>query len=133
MPIGRRNIGKVLRVMRAKVRNGLAFTALKGSELYKEAVSRVTEPNYPVGPFPGPHSSAGEYPYRETGQGYESIDYAKGPDRAAFGIKGSRGKRGGGMHLIWLTGKGRLGPINIVQDNKPELRREFMAGADATR
>lgn len=142
MAIRRNNVERTVRIMRAKIRNGLTFSALRGAEIYKEEVAAQTHSTFPTGPFLPPHSSSGQYPDRETGQGHESIDYATHTSelKAAFGIKGQAGvgPRGrhripGGMHLIWLTGKGRLGPTNVVTDNRQELATEFVDGAKATR
>lgn len=142
MPISKNNVERAKRIMRAKIRNGLTFAALKGSELYQDAVAAKTHSTFPAGPFDPPHSSRGEFPDRETGQGHESIDYAIAEDgrKSAFGVKGKAGvgprgkhKIPGGMHLIWLTGKGRLGPVQILTEHTEEFASEFKAGAEATR
>lgn len=142
MPIKKDNVQRFKRIMRAKIRNGLSFAALRGAELYEEGVTEKTHPTYPRGPFKPPHSARGEFPDRETGQGQESIDWAvhDSGTKAAFGVKGvaGAGPKGkhripGGMHLIWLTRRGRKGPVDVVQDHRDDLASEFIQGAKATK
>lgn len=126
------------RYARAAANAGVQFVASRASQLYKEAVRAKTHDTFPVGPFDPPHSVPGEFPDRETGQGHDSIDWEanEGQLAAAFGVRGpttGEGPRGdhqqaGGMHLIWLTAKGRKGPEDIVSENRKELEAAFKLG-----
>ena len=142
MPIKSNNRERIQRIINAKIKNGLSFAALAGSEIYRDGVAEKTHATFPTGPFDPPHSRPGDFPDRETGQGHDSIEWAihDSGRKAAFGVQGKAGAgpRGdhqiaGGMHLIWLTRHGRKGPVDVVQDNREDLAREFIAGAEATR
>lgn len=131
------------RKVRAKLEAGLETAALRGEELYRAAVTEKVHPNAPVGPFFDEDSSApGEYPAARTFQGADSI--ASGLDartlRARFGVVGKGGagprvghKVAGGLHLIHLTTRGRLGPVEIIRDHRAEIARAFVQGARAVR
>lgn len=143
MPIVRNNRRIVERKIEAKVAAGLSFAAREGAERYRNAVKEKTHDTFPGGPFKPPHSSRGQYPDRETGQGHDNIAWELRSDKkaAAFGVKGQTGGIGpkkpthhiaGGMHLIWLTGAkhGRKGPKDIFDEHRGELLRQAREGAD---
>lgn len=140
MPLIKDNTRRVQSILRGRIAAGLSEAAKEGSAIYKAELKKNTHEEYPDGPFPGPFSVPGEYPYRQTGQGFESVDYARAKRRdrrAAFGVLGDAGagpktpyhKKPGGMHLIWLTARGRLGPIDVMMDNVSALVRKFMFAA----
>lgn len=144
MPIVRDNREAVRRKLLAKLAAGLAFAAREGADLYREAVKEKTHDTFPRGPFKPPHSSPGEFPDRETGQGHDNIHWELRSDHkaAAFGVKGTTHGAGpyppthkiaGGMHLIWLTGaKGRRkGPVDILTEHSTEIAREFVDGTES--
>ena len=72
-------------------------------------------------PFDGPHSRPGQYPFRETGKGSDNI--------AAEGLPGQRcagfGVRKEGIHLIYLTNRGRRGPIDVIKKYQSKMRVAF--------
>lgn len=124
MPIVKDNTRRVIAVMQGRIAAGLSSAAKEGAEQYQEALRARTHATYPDGPFDPPHSSPGDFPDRETGQGHDSVDWSRATRtrrQAAFGVLGDAGEgpRGdhriaGGMHLIWLMSQGRLGPTDIV-------------------
>jgi hypothetical protein len=144
MPIANNNRARVQRIIRSRYQAGLKAAAERGAQKYRESVIWKTHDTYPGGPFPEPHSAPGQYPDRETGQGWESIAAVMDQfnDRAAFGVKGSAGAGPyepyhdipGGMHLIWLTRQGsdRLGPIDIVRYQGRELSAAFRTASRNT-
>lgn len=124
--------------LKRRLAAGMLRCAQEGAKLYRAEVTRITEAGFPRGPFPGPHSSPGEFPNRETGQGADNITFELLPAEpaAAFGVKGpKRGsrkpghRRPGGLHLSYLMGQGRLGPDSIVRDDKELLAQAFIRGA----
>lgn len=132
------SLAKIETELKRKLANGMLRCAEEGAKLYRKEVTKVTERGFPSGPFPGPHSSTGEYPYRETGQGADNIGFEllPGEPSAAFGVKGPKTgtiKHGhdkpGGLHLTDLMLDGRLGPDSIVRDQKEQLARAFIRGA----
>lgn len=144
MPIVKNNTRQAERLIFEKIRAGLAGMAEEGAEQYRDAIAAKTHPEFPGGPFKPPHSSRGDFPDRETGQGHESIASAVDSSgrAAAFGVKGNYGagpygrhKQRGGMHLIWLTGAraGRKGPVEIVRENSGYLQIGFVAAARRAR
>lgn len=146
MPIVRNNRHVLARLLQAKLAAGLSFAVREGAEQYRNAVKAKTHDTFPTGPFKPPHSSPGEFPDRETGQGHDNIAWELRSDKkaAAFGVKGAARGEGprkpthsiaGGMHLIWLTGaRGkRKGPKDVVNDHKVELADQFIEGARSIR
>lgn len=133
------SLQKIEAAARAKIAAGLYASALEGAQLYLRNVTKKTEPNHPTGPFPGPHSSPGEYPYRETGQGSENIraEINVATLEAGFGVMGAKqgiGPKGahqeaGGIHLIELILMGRRGPDNTLLENKEQVAQAFKRAA----
>lgn len=122
------------------VAKGLLAAAKRGHKLYADAVSEHQDVNSPTGPFLGPSSSPGEYPYMDTTQGFRNVTSEIRPDHraAAFGVMGpdtgflldpEYHEVAGGLHLIWLTSKGRLGPEDILKRRPEEFVRAFQSGA----
>ena len=70
---------------------------------------------------PVERSRPGQFPYRETGQGSDNIAAESVPSERAAGY----GVRTDGMHLIWLTNRGRRGPIDIVKKYQGNMRQAF--------
>ena len=124
--------------LKRRLAAGMLSCAQEGAKLYRKEVTKVTESGFPSGPFPGPHSSPGEFPYRETGQGADNIavELLPAEPAAGFGLKGPKTgsrKRGhrkaGGLHLSFLMGQGRLGPDSVVRNDKAALAAAFIKGA----
>lgn len=123
--------------------DALNAVAERGADMYQEALSAKTHPEFPAGrldgdPFPPPHSSPGEYPDRETGQGHDSVDFAV--DCVAlvsrFGLRGDGPSYGithsqpGGLHLNYSESKKdspnrRKDFTDIVYENLGELAQVF--------
>ena len=145
------NLDEALRARDRRLRAGLEAWVRCGHQLYRDAVTAVTEEPDDNGNFPGPHSQPGEYPHKETGQGEVNIDYGvdrnqdTGGLRARFGVRGEASGFGpfgnhrvaGGQHLVHLShgrdrlGRlfGRLGMDQIVADNREKLNRAFIEAA----
>lgn len=138
MIIAKNNTPQFVQMLRKQVAGGLESAAKKGAELYKRDVSTQTHSTYPTGPFNEFESaSPGEFPARRTGQGEENIahELSKSGRSAAFGVKGDNGtnkppnKHSGGKHLVYLTGRGFLGPADTLRNNRAALFVAFVTGS----
>lgn len=150
MPITLNNLKRFERYAKAVAFAQVQFAATSGKELYKEAVSQGKDDNTPTGPFRGPSSKPGQYPFQDSTQGFRNIaaEFKKRKRIAAFGVKGpDRGTARtirtaagvfkkqvpGGLHLIFLLQKGRKGPVHVVRENRSKIIAASKRGARSIR
>ncbi len=122
------NTEEALLLIRRRVSAGFDAAARKVAGNYFDYVTEVQEPGPP---FRGPHSSPGEYPYRETGRGSRSI-------RAINGGIGNLESRAGvtpdGAHLAFLSmERGRKGIDDTLYEDRKEVARAWINGARGVR
>ena len=141
MPVRRNNTIRVQETLRRKVAVGLGCAADRLAEEYAFNVSEV-QGNIP--PHVPPHSVPGEYPHIEFGQGAQNIGSGVSLERleSRAGLKGEATGTGpigpyhqvpGGMHLHYLTDRGRLGVVDTFREHTEEIAEEFRSCAEAAR
>ena len=140
-------LDEVLGAIRRKIIAGNSAAASEGAEIYREEVTATTETPV-IGPqggisFPGPHSSPGQYPHKETGQGEANIDSEDNEEllESYFGLRGEATGFGpfepthqiaGGIHLEVLNQRGWKGADDVLAENIERIADAYQRAAEAT-
>ena len=135
-------------LIRKKLAAGIKNVVAHADKEYRKRVTEVTEEPeiLPDGDieFPGPHSTPGQYPHKETGQGEANVDHGISDSgetiEGRFGVRGEATGFGpfpgheiaGGQHLMWLVTRGRRkGLDDLWFEITADLADRFKTGVDS--